>query len=169
MSEKMKNPDVSKDTEDIKSETNDIPEKEELDAPETPDDELKNEELTNDDESDDEDELEDEEELDDEELENAFDPTQADEHQVFINVLKAYDDAKRKRDKYKKIAPFFVIISGVVFLTLIFTLSRKVDFLIIWILTFIIFAVLMIRAEYVFNQFKEILGIIKPEEDDDEY
>lgn len=162
MSENNNKPDVSMDTEDIKSEINETPEKKVLDAADSADEELKNEELANDDDP------EDEDELDDEELENAFDPTQADEHQVFINVLQAYDEAKRKRDKYKKIAPLFVIISGVVFLTLIFTLSRKIDFLIIWILSFIICAVLMIRAEYVFNQFKEILGIIK-KEDDEEY
>ena len=150
---------VSEDTEKLTAEINDIPDKEELDAAETADDELKNEDVSDD-------ELE-EDELDDEELEKAFDPANADEHQVFINVLQAYDEAKSKRDKYKKYGPLFVIISGIVFLALIFTLSRKIEFLILWVITDLICVALMIRAEYVFNQFKEILGIIKKEDEED--
>lgn len=150
---------VSEDTEKLTAEINDIPDKEELDAAETADDELKNEDVSDD-------ELE-EDELDDEELEKAFDPANADEHQVFINVLQAYDEAKSKRDKYKKYGPLFVIISGIVFLALIFTLPRKIEFLILWVITDLICVALMIRAEYVFNQFKEILGIIKKEDEED--
>ena len=150
---------VSEDTEKLTAEINDIPDKEELDAAETADDELKNEDVSDD-------ELE-EDELDDEELEKAFDPAKVDEHQVFINVLQAYDEAKSKRDKYKKYGPLFVIISGIVFLALIFTLSRKIEFLILWVITDLICVALMIRAEYVFNQFKEILGIIKKEDEED--
>ena len=150
---------VSEDTEKLTAEINDIPDKEELDAAETADDELKNEDVSDD-------ELE-EDELDDEELEKAFDPANADEHQVFINVLQAYDEAKSKRDKYKKYGPLFVIISGIVFLALIFTLSRKIEFLILWVITDLICVAIMIRAEYVFNQFKEILGIIKKEDEED--
>ena len=150
---------VSEDTEKLTAEINDIPDKEELDAAETADDELKNEDVSDD-------ELE-EDELDDEELEKAFDPANADEHQVFINVLQAYDEAKSKRDKYKKYGPLFVIISGIVFLALIFTLSKKIEFLILWVITDLICVALMIRAEYVFNQFKEILGIIKKEDEED--
>lgn len=150
---------VSEDTEKLTAEINDIPDKEELDAAETADDELKNEDVSDD-------ELE-EDELDDEELEKAFDPAKVDEHQVFINVLQAYDEAKSKRDKYKKYGPLFVIISGIVFLALIFTLPRKIEFLILWVITDLICVALMIRAEYVFNQFKEILGIIKKEDEED--
>ena len=150
---------VSEDTEKLTAEINDIPDKEELDAAETADDELKNEDVSDD-------ELE-EDELDDEELEKAFDPANADKHQVFINVLQAYDEAKSKRDKYKKYGPLFVIISGIVFLALIFTLSKKIEFLILWVITDLICVALMIRAEYVFNQFKEILGIIKKEDEED--
>lgn len=149
MSDKSKTV-VMEDTEEFTADINDIPDKEELDAAETADDELKNEEVT-----------------DDEELEKAFDPAKADEHQVFINVLQAYDEAKSKRDKYKKYGPLFVIISGIVFLALIFTLSRKIEFLILWVITDLICVALMIRAEYVFNQFKEILGIIKKEDEED--
>ena len=81
MSEKKKT-DVSEDTKELTTEINDPPDKEELDAPESPDDELKNEDVTDE-------ELDEEDELDDEELEKAFDPANADEHQVFINVLQA--------------------------------------------------------------------------------
>lgn len=104
--------------------------------------------------------------VDDEELENSFDPSQADEHQVFLNVLLAYDEAKRKREKYKKFGPIFILVSGIVFLSLIFALESKIDFLILWIITDFYCAALMIRAEYKFYKFKKILGVI-PSTDDE--
>ena len=44
-----------------------------------------------------------------------------DKELVFKNVARAYEEAKRKREKYKKIGPIFVLVSGIIFLTLIFT------------------------------------------------
>lgn len=158
---------VSEDTEEFTAYINDIPGKEELDVTDTHDGEQKNDDVTDKELDYEDEELDEEDELDDEELEKAFDPAKADEHQVFINVLQAYDEAKSKRDKYKKYGPLFVIISGIVFLALIFTLSRKIEFLILWVITDLICVALMIRAEYVFNQFKEILGIIKKEDEED--
>lgn len=166
MSDKTKTV-VSEDTEEFTANINDIPGKEELDVTDTHDGEQKNDDVTDKELDYEDEELDEEDELDDEELEKAFDPAKADEHQVFINVLQAYDEAKSKRDKYKKYGPLFVIISGIVFLALIFTLSRKIEFLILWVITDLICVALMIRAEYVFNQFKEILGIIKKEDEED--
>ena len=48
-----------------------------------------------------------------------------DKELIFKKVAKAYEEAKTKREKYKKIGPIFVAASGVAFLTLIFSDSTK--------------------------------------------
>ena len=88
-----------------------------------------------------------------------FEKETADEHQVYLNVIKAYEEAKNKREKYKKYGPLFVIISGIVFLSLLFSLDSKIGFLILWVVTIIFTVGLMIRAEYNYNKFTNILGI----------
>ena len=59
-----------------------------------------------------------------------------DKELVFKNIARAYEEAKRKREKYKKIGPIFVLVSGIIFLALIFTLENKITFLIFWIIRF---------------------------------
>lgn len=85
------------------------------------------------------------------------------EHSVFLNVQAAYEEAKRKRENYKKIGPVFVAVSGIVFLTLIFTLENKITFLIFWVITVLYTVALMIRAEYKYHQFQGYLGLLKKE------
>lgn len=88
------------------------------------------------------------------------------EHSVFLNIQAAYEEAKRKREKYKKIGPIFVAVSGIVFLTLIFTLENKITFLIFWVITILYTVALMIRAEYKYHQFQGYLGLLKKENAD---
>ncbi len=83
------------------------------------------------------------------------------EHSVYLNVQAAYEKAKSKRENYKKIGPVFVLVSGIAFLTLIFTLENKITFLIIWVITILYTVALMIRAEYKYHQFQEYLGLPK--------
>lgn len=89
------------------------------------------------------------------------------EHTVYLNVMAAYEQAKRKREKYKKVGPIFVLVSGIVFLTLIFTLENKITFLLFWVVTILFTVALMIRAEYHYHQFQSYLGLLppKPEEE----
>ena len=54
-----------------------------------------------------------------------------DEHTVFLRVKEAYEEAARKREHYKKYGPLAVLISGVLFLALMFTLDDKIIFLIL--------------------------------------
>ena len=91
-----------------------------------------------------------------------------DKEQVFRKVAKAYEEAKRKREKYKKAGPIFVGVSGVAFLTLIFTLENKITFLIFWVITILYTVALMIRAEYKYHQFREYLGLSKEESGNEE-
>lgn len=83
-----------------------------------------------------------------------------DKELVFQNVARAYEEAKRKREKYKKIGPIFVLVSGIIFLALIFTLENKITFLIFWVITILYTVALMIRTEYKYHQFRKYLGLI---------
>ena len=89
-----------------------------------------------------------------------------DKEQVFRNVAKAYEEVKRKRERYKKIGPVFVAVSGVAFLTLIFTLENKITFLILWVITILYTVALMIRAEYKYHQFRNYLGLADEESEE---
>lgn len=104
-------------------------------------------------------------EIDDDEEE---DLDYADEHQVFQNVLTAYEEAKTKREKYKKYGPIVILITGIVFLVLMFTLDTKIEFLILWVITAFYTAAVMIRAEYKYHKFRVILGLDKPDEEPEE-
>ena len=84
---------------------------------------------------------------------------------VFRKVARAYEEAKRRREKYKKAGPIFVAVSGVAFLTLIFTLENKITFLILWVITILYTVALMIRAEYKYHQFQTYLGLSDEESD----
>ena len=91
-----------------------------------------------------------------------------DKDQVFLRVAKAYEEVKRSRENYKRIGPAFVFISGIVFLTLMFTLNNKIAFLILWVITAFFTAALMIRAEYKYHQFRQYLGLSGEEDGEEE-
>ena len=91
-----------------------------------------------------------------------------DKELVFKNIAKAYEEAKRKREKYKKIGPIFVLVSGIIFLALIFTLENKITFLIFWVITILYTVALMIRTEYKYHQFRKYLGLIDEETGEEE-
>ena len=88
-----------------------------------------------------------------------------DEHKVSQEVIELFKEQKRKRDNYKKYGPLFVIVSGIVFLTLMFSVDSKITFLILWVLSDFYCAALMIRAEYRYHQFAKVLGFIDEVED----
>ena len=91
-----------------------------------------------------------------------------DKELVFQNVARAYEEAKRKREKYKKIGPIFVLVSGIIFLALIFTLENKITFLIFWVITILYTVALMIRTEYKYHQFRKYLGLLDEETGEEE-
>ena len=87
-----------------------------------------------------------------------IDLSSVDEHQVYLNLVNACEEAYRKREKYKKIAPIFVILSGIAYLALIFGLDSKIQFLILWVVTDLYTIALMVRVEYKFHKYMELLG-----------
>ena len=99
--------------------------------------------------------------------ETAAEIENSDKDTVFLKVAKAYEEVRHKRENYKKYGPLSVLITGVVFLTLMFSLENKVVFLIIWVITTLYTAALMIRAEYNYNKFRYYLGLADEEAEDD--
>ncbi|MBP5773150.1 MAG: hypothetical protein J6W35_03680 [Eubacterium sp.] len=91
-----------------------------------------------------------------------------DEHKVSQNMIELFEELRVRRDKYKKYGPLFILISGVFFLTLMFSLESKVFFLILWVISVIYCAALMIRSEYRYHQCAKLLGLIDEEEQGEE-
>ena len=97
-----------------------------------------------------------------------FDYKKIDEKKVTENMIQMFEDLKRRRDNYLKYGPLFILISGVVFLTLMFSLERKIVFLILWVISVIYCAALMIRSEYRYHECARILGLISEEDSENE-
>lgn len=99
---------------------------------------------------------------------------QEQEHLTYLAVLAEYNIAKRKRTNYRKYGAVAIVVSGVAFLALIFSLEAKIEFLCLWIVTILGCVAVMIRAEYTYHRFKVMLGIADEydyygmDEDDDE-
>ena len=81
------------------------------------------------------------------------------EHLTYMRIKKEYEEAKEKRLKYKRFGALFIIISGIVFLTLMFSLENKIAFLLLWVITDFYCAALMICADYRYHKFAEYLGV----------
>ena len=88
-----------------------------------------------------------------------------DEHQACENLMKACEEAYRKREHYKRFGPWFVIVSGIVLLSLMFSQDAKAVFLTLWVITVLYTAGLMIRAEFRLHRYREMLGL--PDEDEE--
>lgn len=81
------------------------------------------------------------------------------EHLTYLSVYEKYNDYKKKRVTWKRGGALFIIISGLVFLTLMFSLESKIGFLVLWIITIILCVAFMIRTDYMYNEYKNMLGI----------
>ena len=97
-----------------------------------------------------------------------FDFGKIDEHKVSQNAIELFKELEARRNKYKKYGPIFILVSGVLFLTLIFSLESKVIFLILWVISVIYCAALMIRSEYRYHKCAQLLGLIEEETDQGE-
>lgn len=93
-----------------------------------------------------------------------FDYSIVDEHKVKEEVINIFEEAKRKRDNYKKYGPLFIFVSGIIFLTLMFSVDSKIVFLFLWVASVLYCAALMIRAEYRYYKISKILGFIEEDE-----
>ncbi len=81
------------------------------------------------------------------------------EHLTYLKIQKEYEEAKEKRLKYRRFGALFILLSGIIFLTLMFSLENKIAFLILWVITDFYCAALMIRADYKYHKFADYLGI----------
>ncbi len=88
------------------------------------------------------------------------------EHLTYLKVLNEYHEAKDKRNRYQRICSVFIIVSALVFLALIFSLESKIEFMCLWIIVVIYCVIVMVRADYRYHFYKEILEF--PDETDDD-
>ena len=79
------------------------------------------------------------------------------EHLTFLRVLGDYNIAKQKRHNYRRYGAWFIIITGILFLTLIFSLDAKILFLCLWIISILGCVAVMIKADYDYEKLKEYL------------
>ncbi len=86
------------------------------------------------------------------------------EHLTYLRILGEYNEAKDKRANYRRYGTAFIIIFGIVVLTLIFSLDAKIEFLILWIVVILASVTAIINADFRYQTFKEYLGI-EDEED----
>lgn len=84
---------------------------------------------------------------------------QESEHLTYMRVKAKYDEFSEKRVRYNKVGILFMIISAFVFLALMFSLETKIEFLTLWILTILICIAVLIRTDYRYNWYKELLGL----------
>ena len=97
-----------------------------------------------------------------------FDYKKIDEHVVTKKTIEMFEELRVRRDKYKKYGPLFILVSGIIFLALMFSLESKVFFLILWVISVIYCAALMIRSEYRYHQCAKLLGLLEDEEEQGE-
>ncbi len=83
------------------------------------------------------------------------------EHLTYLNVYELYNESERKREHYRRYGTIFMLVSGLVFLALMFSLESKIEFLCLWIITVIYCVTLMIRADYQYDLYRKMLGISK--------
>ncbi len=81
------------------------------------------------------------------------------EHLTYLRVLGMYNDLQSKQKNLRKYGILFILCSAVIYLLLMFSLESKIEFLVLWIATVLFCIFLMIRADYNYHTFKELLGI----------
>lgn len=80
------------------------------------------------------------------------------EHLTYIMVTAKFNEARNKRSSARKYGSLFIIISGILFLTLMFSLDAKIETLCLWIVTILYCVSVMLRADYNYYNYKELLG-----------
>lgn len=94
-------------------------------------------------------------------------PEQEREHRAYLRLCEKFEEYKVKRLQYRTAGTVFVIVSALVYLTLMFSLPHKIFFLILWIITILFCVALMLRADYLYNMYREMLGLPEEEEPDE--
>lgn len=89
------------------------------------------------------------------------------EHNVCLRVMYEYKLEYAKREKCLKAGILFILISGAVFLALMFSLDSKAFFLIMWIIFILGSITVITRIDYRCWKLERILGIKHTEKEDD--
>lgn len=93
--------------------------------------------------------------------------TQDKEHNAYLRLMHEYKAEYAKRERCIKVGVLLIIISAVVFLTLMFSLDSKTFFLSLWIIFIISGIAVMTRIDYRCYKYEKILGIRNTDKEDD--
>ncbi len=89
------------------------------------------------------------------------------EHNAYLRLMHEYKAEYAKRERCIKIGVLLIVISAVVFLTLMFSLDSKTFFLSLWIIFIISGIAVMTRIDYRCYKYEKILGIRNTDKEDD--
>lgn len=93
--------------------------------------------------------------------------TQDKEHNAYLRLMHEYKAEYAKRERCIKVGVLLIVISAVVFLTLMFSLDSKTFFLSLWIIFIISGIAIMTRIDYRCYKYEKILGIRNTDKEDD--
>ena len=93
--------------------------------------------------------------------------TQDKEHNAYLRLMHEYKAEYAKRERCIKVGVLLIVISAVVFLTLMFSLDSKTFFLSLWIIFIISGIAVMTRIDYRCYKYEKILGIRNTDKEDD--
>lgn len=80
------------------------------------------------------------------------------EHNTYLRIKYEYQEMKEKRKKRNRAGIIFIPVSGIVFLSLMFSLETKIIFLVLWIISIFAAVAFLIRNEYKYYKMREYLG-----------
>lgn len=89
------------------------------------------------------------------------------EHNAYLRLMHEYKAEYAKRERCIKVGVLLIVISAVVFLTLMFSLDSKTFFLSLWIIFIISGIAVMTRIDYRCYKYEKILGIRNTDKEDD--
>ena len=93
--------------------------------------------------------------------------TQDKEHNAYLRLMHEYKAEYAKRERCIKVGVLLIVISAVVFLTLMFSLDSKTFFLSLWIIFIISGIAVRTRIDYRCYKYEKILGIRNTDKEDD--
>lgn len=81
------------------------------------------------------------------------------EHNTYIRVKYEYMEYEKHRRLYNRGGIILIFAAAIVFLALMFTLEQKLFFLTLWIVVTLCTVAFIIRNEYTYYHYRELLGL----------
>lgn len=81
------------------------------------------------------------------------------EHNTYLRVKYEYAEYEKHRKIYNRGGIILIFAAAIVFLTLMFTLEQQLFFLTLWIVVTLCTIAFLIRNEYTYYHYRELLGL----------